>query len=74
MEASIAGHGLCVMPAFIARRHKALVPVLAREVFLRRTYYLVMPADSADAARVRAVRQFLHEQVASAQSTFLDGG
>lgn len=74
MEASVAGHGLCVLPAFIARRHKALMPVLAREVFLRRTYYLVMPADRADTARVRAVRQFIHEQVASAQAIFLDGG
>jgi molybdate transport repressor ModE-like protein len=73
MEASAAGHGLCVMPAFIASRHKALVPVLPREVFLRRTYYLVMPADRADTARVRAVRQFIHEQVAGAQATFLDG-
>jgi DNA-binding transcriptional LysR family regulator len=73
MEASVAGYGLCVLPAFIAKRHKALVPVLARDVFLRRTYYLVMPADRADTARVRTVRQFIHEQVNSAQETFLDG-
>ncbi len=73
MEASLAGHGLCVLPAFIAARHSSLVPVLPREVFLRRTYYLVMPADKANTARVRAVRQFIHEQVASTQATFLAG-
>jgi DNA-binding transcriptional LysR family regulator len=73
MEAAIAGHGLCVLPSFIAARHKGLLRVLAREVFLRRTYYLVMPADRANTARVRAVRQFIHEQVAGAQAIFLDG-
>jgi DNA-binding transcriptional LysR family regulator len=73
MEAAVAGYGLCVLPAFIARRHKVLLPVLPREVFLRRTYHLVMPADRADTTRVRAVRQFIHEEVAAAQATFLDG-
>ncbi len=74
MVAALAGYGLCVLPAFIAARHNVLVPVLPREVFLRRTYLLVMPADRANIAQVRAVRQFIHEQVASAQTTFLDGG
>jgi DNA-binding transcriptional LysR family regulator len=74
MEAALSGYGLCVLPAFIAVRHKVLVPVLPREVFLRRTYYLVMPADRADTARVRAVRQFIQKEVAGAQAMFLDGG
>ena len=73
MEAAFSGYGLCVLPAFIAVRHKVLVPVLPREVFLRRTYYLVMPADRADTARVRAVRQFIQKEVAGAQAMFLDG-
>jgi DNA-binding transcriptional LysR family regulator len=73
MEASAAGYGLCVLPAYIAARHKALVPVLPREVFLRRTYHLVMPADRADTAGVRAVRQFIHEEATAAQAVFLDG-
>lgn len=72
MEASVAGYGLCVLPAFIARGHPELVPVLPGEICLRRTYNLVMPADRADTARVRAVRQFLHAEVAAAQSLFLN--
>jgi len=71
MEASAAGYGLCVLPTFIARKNHALVPVLPREISLRRTYHLVMPADRADIARVRAVRRFIHEEVAAAQQLFL---
>lgn len=73
MEASLAGHGLCVMPHFMAVQHKTLVPVLPREVFLRRTYWLVMPADLADTTRVRAVRRFIQEEAAAAQALFLNG-
>jgi len=73
MEAAVAGYGLCVLPAFIAKRHKTLLRVLPREVSLRRTYYLVMPADRADTTQVGAVRQFIHEEVAAAQAAFLDG-
>jgi DNA-binding transcriptional LysR family regulator len=73
MEAAFAGHGLCVLPHFIAGQHKTLVPVLPREMFLRRTYWLVMPADVAGTARVRAVRSFIQEEVATHQALFLDG-
>jgi DNA-binding transcriptional LysR family regulator len=72
MEAALAGYGLCVLPAFIGSRKEELVPVLPHELFLRRTYYLVMPADRADTMRVRAFRQFIHEEVAAAQTAFLD--
>jgi molybdate transport repressor ModE-like protein len=74
MEASLAGYGLCVMPHFMAVHHKALVPVLPREVFLRRTYWLVMPSDLADTARVRAVRSFIQSEANAAQTLFLNGG
>lgn len=77
MEASLAGHGLCVLPHFIAVQNKTLVAVLPREVFLRRTYWLVMPADIADTARVRAVRRFIQVEAAAQQELFLkasDGG
>ncbi len=72
MEAALAGHGLCVLPAFIAAQHKTLLPVLPREVFLHRTYWLVMPVGIADTARVRAVRLFIQEESAAAQAIFLD--
>jgi DNA-binding transcriptional LysR family regulator len=73
MEASLAGHGLCVLPHFIAVQQRKLVPVLPQEVFLRRTYWLVMPADIADTARVRAVAHFIKEEAAAAQALFLNG-
>jgi DNA-binding transcriptional LysR family regulator len=72
MEAALAGYGLCVLPAFIATQHKTLLPVLPREVFLRRTYWLVMPADTADTARVQVVRCFIQKEAVAAQAVFLN--
>ncbi len=70
MEASLAGFGLCVLPAFIAARHNALVPVLPEQVFLQRRYWLVTHSETAGTARIRAVRGFIREEVDKARDIF----
>ena len=71
MEAAHAGYGLCVLPAFLARRQPALVPVLPDQVSLTRSYWMVSNADDAASPRLRAVRAFIREEVEAARPLFL---
>jgi DNA-binding transcriptional LysR family regulator len=71
MEAAIAGYGLCVLPHFIAVRHKELIPILPHDIFLRRSYWLVSHAETASTARVRAVRRFIQQEALAARELFL---
>jgi DNA-binding transcriptional LysR family regulator len=71
MEAACAGYGLCVLPAFMARARPELCAVLPHSVSLRRSYWLVADADTADTARLRAVRRFIRTEVEAAQALFL---
>ncbi len=49
---TIAGHGLCILPDFVAREHPCLVRVLPDEIDLTRSYYLVRHQDDDRIARV----------------------
>ena len=71
MEAARSGHGLCVLPRFIAIRYKELVPVLPAELFLRRSYWLVSHADTAETARVRAAVKFIRDETVAARDLFM---
>lgn len=59
MAAARRGIGLCVLPCYMARRHDDLVPVLAGEVVLRRSYWLTCHADIRQMRRERKVSEFL---------------
>lgn len=65
-----AGHGICVLPNFMARGRPGLVPVLADDVRLTRSYWLFTHGDIADSARVRAVVRFVREEIAAAGDWF----
>jgi DNA-binding transcriptional LysR family regulator len=69
-EAAIAGYGLCVLPAFIAARHPQLVPILADQIALTRSYWLVASVDVAPSPRVQAIRQFIRTEVDAHRSEF----
>jgi DNA-binding transcriptional LysR family regulator len=66
-----AGFGLAVLPDFIARHEPSLRCVLPDKVSLGRTYWMVSHSDVAESARVRALREFLHGEVAIAKDAFL---
>lgn len=54
-----AGLGLCVLPHFMASSSSVLRPVLAGEVRLTRSYWLVVHADTKELAAHRAVIDFI---------------
>ena len=63
--------GLCVLPCFMADGHDDLVRVLAAEVRLTRSYWLVVHAETRAPARSRIVGDFLHAAAQKHRRTFL---
>ncbi|WP_245654135.1 LysR family transcriptional regulator [Novosphingobium rosa] len=72
LAATVAGFGLCVLPAYVARTAPDLVPVLPEEVSLTRTYWMVADADMAETAQVRLTQRFLRGLLEEA-GPFFDG-
>jgi DNA-binding transcriptional LysR family regulator len=70
VNATLAGGGLCVLPAFIARSYPALIPVLPDKSALKRSYYMHIHEDNAKAAHVRAAALFIATEVSEAQEMF----
>jgi DNA-binding transcriptional LysR family regulator len=69
-RATLAGAGLCVLPAFLAREEAGLVRVLADEVNLTRSLWLTVHQDLAELARVRAAVRFIKEEVEASRGLF----
>jgi len=74
VNATLAGSGLCVLPAFITRSYPELVPVLPEKVSLRRSYFMHVHEDNSKAANVRAVATFIATEVSEAQAVFEGNG
>ncbi|HEX6374710.1 MAG TPA: LysR family transcriptional regulator [Allosphingosinicella sp.] len=70
LRATLAGAGLCVLPAFIAGEEEGLVRVLPEEVSLTRSLWLTVHQDLAELARVRAAVGFIKEEVEAARGLF----
>lgn len=70
LAAIVGGAGLGVLPHFMARSSPALSRVLAQEVHLTRSYWLITHPDSHDLARIRACSEFLVEQVQARGAAF----
>ncbi len=71
LQAALAGAGLCVLPDFIAADHPGLRRVLPDLVGLERSLWLVTHQDLKALARIRAVTDFMVEQVKGARPAFL---
>ena len=70
LRATLAGAGLCVLPAFLAKEEKGLVRILSDEVSLTRSLWLIVHQDLAALARIKAVVRFIKDEVASARAVF----
>ena len=70
LRATLAGAGLCVLPAFLAREEPGLVRVLPDEICLTRSLWLIVHQDLADLARVKAAVKFIKDEVAAAKGVF----
>lgn len=66
-----AGAGLAILPAFAADQNRALVAVLPDTIRFTRTFWMLMPIELKDIARMRTTWNFLREQAARLQSTLL---
>jgi DNA-binding transcriptional LysR family regulator len=70
LKATVAGAGLCVLPAFLASSEDGLVRVLPDEISLTRSLWLTVHQDLAELARVRAAIAFIQEEVEAARGLF----
>jgi DNA-binding transcriptional LysR family regulator len=70
LRATVAGAGLCVLPAFLAAGDARLVRILPDAVTLTRSLWLIVHQDLAELARVRAVVKFIREAVDAERSLF----
>jgi DNA-binding transcriptional LysR family regulator len=70
-QATAAGAGIAVLPAFLAERDPQLRTVLPGEANFTRTFWMSMPAENKHLARMQAVWQFLRETVEAQRSVLL---
>lgn len=72
MWATRRGHGLAVLPSFIAATAPDLVPVLPGIAEVTRSFWLIAPKERHEVARVRALWEYLR-QIAEKNREFLMG-
>jgi DNA-binding transcriptional LysR family regulator len=70
LRATLAGAGLCVLPAFLAGEEAGLVRILPEEVSLTRSLWLTVHQDLAELARIRAAVRFIRDQVDASRALF----
>lgn len=72
-NATVAGFGIAVLPHFMARRDPRLTAVLPGRIEIRRSFFLLMHADSKDLARIRATADTIYELVERERHLFDPG-
>lgn len=73
-QATAAGAGIAVLPAFIAERDKSLRRVLPDEANFTRTFWMSVPAETRHLARMKAVWDFLRETVVAQREVLMPQG
>ena len=69
---TVAGHGLCVLPRFLALNDPRLVRVMEESVALTRSFWLIVHSDIRDLARVRVLSDFIAKAVRAERHLFLE--
>ncbi len=70
MQATVSGIGIAILPCFMAKWRRDLVPVLSKDFALTRSFWLIMHEDSKDHPAVRAVSNYLTEIVEANRELF----
>jgi DNA-binding transcriptional LysR family regulator len=70
-QATAAGAGIAVLPAFIAERDRTLRRVLPAEAQFTRTFWMSAPAETRHLGRMKAVWDFLKETVEGQRGVLL---
>lgn len=63
---TLAGHGVCILPDFVAREYPDLVPILPEVTQLTRSFYLVRHQDDDRIARVNRAADVVSGHLRSA--------
>jgi DNA-binding transcriptional LysR family regulator len=71
MTATVAGHGICVLPRFMTAHQPSLVRVLPKYVSIRRSFWLTIHADMRDLSRIRVIVAFLTTEIRNARRLFM---
>ncbi|MCB5943859.1 LysR family transcriptional regulator [Acidocella sp. KAb 2-4] len=69
--AAAAGAGLCILPCFLADGDARLTRVLRQEIRLIRSFWMLVPSDIRELARIRVTCDFIADAVARAAPRFL---
>ena len=69
--ATAAGAGIAVLPAFIAEQDPRLQRVLPAEANFMRTFWMSVPSETRNLARMKAVWDFLRETVEAKRAILL---
>lgn len=70
-QATIAGAGIAILPSFSADKHPHLRRVLSEEIEFTRTFWMLMPVELKDIARMKATWSFLREMAQENQDFLL---
>jgi DNA-binding transcriptional LysR family regulator len=70
LQATVAGIGLAILPCFMAKWRRDLLPVLPNDFSLRRSFWLLIHEDSRDNPAVRAVSRHIGETVEAERDLF----
>lgn len=70
-NAAIAGAGIAILPSFSARRVPQLQEILADQVEFIRTFWMLMPVEGKDLARIRVTWDFLREMAQQNQDLMM---
>lgn len=70
-QATLQGHGLCVLPGFMADANSELHRILPMEIALQRSFYMIIHSDIRNIARVRITGDFIAKEVGLAKDIFM---
>ncbi|AYC31563.1 LysR family transcriptional regulator [Pseudomonas cavernae] len=70
-QACAAGAGIAILPSFAADTDPRLQPVLGEQVEFTRTFWMLMPIELKDIARMKTTWNFLREMAAANQGRLL---
>lgn len=70
-QATVAGAGIAMLPSFSADADPRLQRVLDEEVRFTRTFWMLMPIELKDIARMRAAWDFLREMAQAHQAVLM---
>jgi DNA-binding transcriptional LysR family regulator len=72
-QATTTGAGLGVLPCFIAESDERLVRILAHEVAIKRSLWMIVHSDMRDTARVQVTCEFIANEIRHSRNRFLPG-